>query len=153
MASRRRSNRLLAKSDSKSVVDEDLDTSLNPSEPNLDSSFGLPLPGPSTQAIIELAALETKIPDIDDIPESQLLLNLSPNPDKSPSKSPENSTPELCEPPNENSEKSPGPKTSFALKRGKNPNRKKKGNVLYVPKKSISSGSTLSKHMVGKANP
>ena len=62
MASRRRSNRFLPKSDSKSVVDEDLDTSLNPSEPNCDSSFGLPLPGPSTQAIIdELAALETEI--------------------------------------------------------------------------------------------
>ena len=136
MASRRRSSRLLAKSDTKSVADEDLDISLNPSEPNLDSSFGLPLPGPSTQAIIdELAALETEIPDIDDIPESQLLPNFSPTSDKNPSESLENSTPELCEPPNENSEKSPGPKTSFALKRGKKPKQEKEKQCPICPKK------------------
>ena len=126
MASRRRSSRLLAKSDPKSVTDEVLDNSFNPSEPNLDSSFGLPIPGPATQAIIdELAALEIDIPELDEIPESQLLPNSPQNPDENPSKSVENDTAQLCEAPIENSQISLGPKASFTMKRGKKPKQEK----------------------------
>ena len=60
MACRRRSGRLLAKSEAMFLADADLDTSMNPSEPNSDSSFDFPLSGPSAQAVSdELAALET----------------------------------------------------------------------------------------------
>ena len=136
MASRRRSSRLLAKSDPKSVTDEVLDNSFNPSEPNLDSSFGLPIPGPATQAIIdELAALEIDIPELDEIPESQLLPNSPQNPDENPSKSVENDTAQLCEAPIENSQISLGPKASFTMKRGKKPKQEKEKQCPLCPKK------------------
>ena len=136
MASRRRSSRLLAKSDPKSVTEEVLDNSFNPSEPNLDSSFGLPIPGPATQAIIdELAALEIDIPELDEIPESQLLPNSPQNPDENPSESVENDTAQMCEAPIENSQISPGPKASFTMKRGKKPKQEKEKQCPLCPKK------------------
>ena len=73
MAPRLRSRKIVDKSEKKDNLEQNLPSSDSPNQFDPDSSFNLPPPGPATQALIEqLAASETEIEGLDDIPECDL---------------------------------------------------------------------------------
>ena len=73
MAPRLRSRKIVEKSEKKDNLQQNLPSNDSPNQFDPDSSFNLPPPGPATQALIEqLAASETEIEGLDDIPECDL---------------------------------------------------------------------------------
>lgn len=136
MAPKRKSKRVAEKKNEICESEVAIDQAESLIEQNLDSSFGLPIPGPDTQAIIDdLAATETTIQGLEDSPHSATL-TLSPKSNPiSPIQSPQNPSPTSNDPPDNQSENFHEPMPKKTPKRGTRSKQEKLKPCPICPKK------------------
>ena len=122
MAPSLRSRKIVDKSEKNDNLEQKSPSKDSPNQFDLDSSFNLPPPGPATQALIEqLAASETEIEGLDDIPENDLFNENNEISNPNPSGLPETDAPQANNPTESLTEKSPDPELQKTKKRGKRP--------------------------------